>query len=126
MFPNIPPELEGILRGMSPEHKAARYAAAAYEVVKYFTKYEAREHIFAQLPIKSDLERPGDLRLIDLGVAIFALRADPILPEISRRLAQRDARSTYFEVIAAGICKEMGFVVHPSPGRPRQGEDFDF
>jgi hypothetical protein len=124
MFGFVPEELERRVVGLPDAWKSGKYAAVAWEVVAHYADLQLHESMFSSFQIQdSDMT---EIRLIWLGASLFSVRNDAIMPELCRRLKEREMRSTFFEISAASFCKELGYYVAPSQGKPKLGLDFDF
>ncbi|MCJ2068667.1 hypothetical protein MKK75_07605 [Methylobacterium sp. J-030] len=120
----LPRELISAIQNIPDDCRGAKYAFAAYEFIKFVSSFEVREYMFADFPIVEGC--PSERRLEWLAASLYILRNEAVMPELCRRLREREIRSTYFEISAACFCREIGFSVMPSPGIPKRGLDYDF
>lgn len=117
-------ELIDAIKNIPDDCRDAKYAFAAYEFIKFVSGFEVREYMFADFPIVAGC--PSERRLEWLAASLYVLRNEAVMPDLCRRLRERNIRSTYFEISASCFCREIGFSVMPSPGIPKRGLDYDF
>jgi hypothetical protein len=131
-FKNAPQEVAARIRRMPPLEPTLRYlAAAGFLTQHYFGRnigLERRDPF-----MRFDKREPdGRLwqfpaRVTQIGQIIFSLRNEPGFAEICRRMSSnRDLKSTFAELAAAGMFRQHGFAIHARPETYVRTEDFDF
>ena len=132
-FPNIPERLRRLLLGYE-----SRYAKSGDRDLLYIAAAAFVIHEY----LGRDVFKPGNDKFIDfrdktkkgefhtrvalIGKSLFVLRSCSGFDEICRRLATREMRPAYFELLAAKTFFRHGFDIGARPEVGRLKEDFDF
>ena len=132
-FPNIPERLRRLLLGYesrytnSGNRELLYMAAAAFVIHEYLGRdvFKPTNDKFIDFRNKTKTGK-FHTRVAIIGESLFLLRSCSGFDEICRRLATREMRPAYFELLAAKTFFRHGFDIEAKPEVGRLKEDFDF
>jgi hypothetical protein len=127
MFDDVPKELSRKIRNFPEKWTLSeKYAAAAYEVAVHYTGIHFQKTMFEHFSMQNYGGVDSEERIFEFGVALFALRNEPIFPELARRIRRRQLQPTYFETECALFWRKMGYNIIPIPRVSKRGVSYDF